>query len=209
MLNQFETFFAQPKLQAITLSLFLACLFFMVPFLQRKALAKLNARQKELYDPIAKDIWLQVCLLFVGVVIYSLLAFVRSDLSFVSGDALPFVSLIGSLCAFWNIRRANRSVKNASQGMNKQRAARLSDVDEMNLKAYSAGFLSFLYGVAAVFLVLLVPEELPKWLWFANFFVTAIAIRALSWSISVLAVATEYERNPKMGRPNHSAKRAA
>lgn len=207
MLNQLETFYAQPKLQAVTLSLFLACLIFVVPFLQHKARSKLTGRQKELYDPIAKDILAQVLFLFGGVVIYSLVALVRSDLSFVSGDALPFVSVLGSLSAFWNVRRAKLAIQHANPGSNAQRKVRLADVYNKNLNAYTAGIVALLYGLTVVLLVLLVPQELPKWLWFVNFSMTGTAIYALSWSISALAVATEYTRNPKLWRSNHSSKR--
>ncbi|MEX8505741.1 hypothetical protein [Leptothrix ochracea] len=209
MLNQFESFYAQPKLQAVTLSLCLACLFFAVPFLQRRARSKLTDRQKELYDPIAKDILAQVLFLFGGVVIYSIVAVVRSDLSFISGDALPFVSVLGSLSAFWNIRRAELAIRNAIHGSNEKRKVRLADVYEKNLNAYSAGLVAFLYGLIVVVLVLLVPQELSTWLWLVNFLVTGPAIYALSWSISSLAVATEYARNPKLGRSNKSFQQTA
>lgn len=202
MLNQFESFYAQPKLQAVTLSLCLACLFFAVPFLQSRAKSKLTDQHRALYDPIAKDILAQVFFLFGGVVIYSLVAVVRSDLSFISGDALPFVSVLGSLSAFWNIRRAEIAIRNAVRGSNEERKVRLADIYEKNLKAYSAGLLAFLYGLIVVVLVLLAPQELPKWLWFVNFLFTGSAIYALSWSISSLAVATEYASNLKLGRSN-------
>ena len=202
MLNQLETFYAQPKLQSVTLSLCLAGLFLIVPVLQHKARSKLTDRQKALYDPIAKDILAQVLFLFGGVVIYSLVAIVRSDLSFVSGDALPFVSVLGSLSAFWNIRRAKLAIQNANPGSNEQRKVRLADVYDKNLNAYTAGLLALLYGITVVLLVLLMPQELPKWLWFVSFLMTGAAIYALSWSISALAVATEYARNPKLGRSN-------
>jgi hypothetical protein len=209
MFNQFEFFFAQPKLQSITLSLCLACLFFAVPFLQHKAGSKLTNRQKELYEPIAKDILVQVLFLFCGVVIYSLVAFVRSDLSFVSGDALPFVSVLGSLSAFWNVRRAELAIQNANLDSNEQRKVRLADVYGKNVNAYTAGLIALLYGFIVVLLVLFVPQELPKWLWFVNFLMTGPTIYALSWSISSLAVATEYARNPKLGRSNKSFQRSA
>ena len=209
MLNQFETFYSQPKLQAITLSLCLACLFFVVPLLQHKASSKLSPRQKELYDPIAKDILVQVFLLFGGVVAYSLVAVMRSDLSFVSGDALPFINVLGSLSAFWNIRRAHLAIQHANKGSNKRRADRLAHVYGKNLKAYSAGLVALLYGLTVVLFVLFVPQELPKWLWFVNFVMTGVVIYALGWSISVLALAAEYKRNPKLGRSNHSVKQTA
>lgn len=209
MLNQFESFYAQPKLQAVTLSLCLACLFFAAPAIQRWARSKLTARQKEFYDPVAKDILAQTLILFGGVAIYSFFAVVRSDLSFISGDALPFVSVLGSLSAFWNIRRAELTIRKAIPGSNKMRKVRLADVYEKNLNAYSAGLLAFLYGLMVVVLVLLVPQELPGWLWFVNFLVTGPAIYALAWSISALAAATEFERNTNLGRSKRSSKRTA
>jgi hypothetical protein len=207
MLNQFESFYAQPKLQAVTISLFLACLFFAAPLIQRKARSRLTDRQKELFDPIAKDILAQVFFLFGGVVIYSLVAVVRSDMSFVSGDALPFVCVLGSLSAFWNIRRAALAIRNANHGSNEHRKVRLDDVYEKSLGAYTAALIAFLYGLTVVFLVLLMAQELPKWLWFASFLATGPALYALSWSVSLLAVATEYARNSTLGRSNHSVKR--
>ncbi len=209
MLNEFETFYAQPKLQAVTLSLCLASLFFAVPFLQRRARSKLTARQKELYDPIAKDILTQVIFLFGSVTIYSLAAIVRSDLSFISGDALPFVSVMGSLSAFWNVRKAELAIRSSLHGSNRNRKVRLAEVYEKNLNAYTAGLVAFLYGIIVVVLVLLMPQELPKWLWFVNFLVTGPAIYSLSWSMSSLAIATEYARNPKLGRPKKSLQRTA
>jgi hypothetical protein len=209
MLNQFESFYAQPKLQAVTLSLCLACLLFAVPFLQRRAKSKLTDRQKEFYDPIAKDILAQVLFLFGGVVIYSIVAVVRSDLSFISGDALPFVSVLGSLSAFWNIRRAELAIRKANRGSNEKRKVCLDHVYKKNLNAYSAGLVAFLYGLIVVVLVLLVPQELSTWLWLVNFLVTGPAIYALSWSISSLAVATEYARNSKLGHSNKSFQQTA
>ena len=136
-----------------------------------------------------------------------MVAIKRSDVSFISGDALPFVSIQGSLSAFWNVRRAKLAIQHANPGSNEQRKARLDNVYDKNLSAYTAGLVAFLYGLTVVLLVLLVPQKLPKWLWFVSFLVTGAAIYALGWSISALAVAAEYARNPKLGRSNHSAKR--
>lgn len=198
------SFFSQPKLQAITLSICLGFLFFIVPLLQRKVRATLTQRQKELIDPIANDILIQVFILFVCVILYSLIAFFRADASFVSGDALPFICLVGSLSSLWNIRRATVAVKHAQRGSNKPRLNRLTEVSAKNLMAYTAALISGTYGAVVVFLVLLVPQVLPNWLWFVNFLMTGPTIYALGWSISILAVATEYSNDTKLGRSNLS-----
>ena len=200
MLDQFETFFSYPKIQAATISVALSVIFIIVPLLQHRVRAKLTARQIELFDPVARDILIQSWLLFGSVLVYSLVAIIRTDLSFVSGDALPFVSLIGSLAAFWNIRRAAIAIKKATLASNMQRKVRLADVYKMSVNAYARGLIAFAYGSIALTLVLLVPEMLPRWLWFVSFLVTGVAINSLGWSIATLAVATEYEINSKLGR---------
>ena len=209
MQQLFEKFYAQPKLQAITISLCLGLLFFLVPILQRKARVRLSLRQKELYDPIASDILVQVFVLFGGIVVYSLVALVRSDIQFVSGDALPFVCVLGSASGLWNIRRAATALRSAQAGSNARRLGRMAEVYSWSLTAYTAGLISLIYGLVVVFFVLLAPAQLPSWLWFLSFLMTGPTLFALGWSISVLAVATEYVRNVRLGRSNPSFKRTA
>ncbi|GHT95653.1 hypothetical protein FACS1894116_11500 [Betaproteobacteria bacterium] len=201
---QFDTFFGRSDVQAVTVLICLAILFLVAPVIQQKVRLKLNVRQRELFDPIAKDILVQVWVLFGGVAIYSMVALIRSDVSFVLGDALPFVCLLGAISAFWNIRRSDLLLRQVTPGSNEQRAVRLADVKERSLTAYTAGIVSFGYGLPIVFAVLLLPEQLPNWLWFLSFVVTGTAIYSLVWSISVLAVATEYAQNKKLGRSNPS-----
>lgn len=204
MLQQFDTFFGRSDVQAVTVFICMGTLFLVAPLIQRKVWLKLSVRQRDLFEPIAKDILVQVWVLFGGVAIYSVVAIIRSDVSFVLGDALPFVCLLGSMSAFWNIRRSSLSLRQAIPGSNESRAIRLADVNERSLTAYTAAVVSFVYGLPVVFAVLLLPEQLPNWLWFLSFVVTGTAIYSLAWSISVLAVATEYARNTKLGRSNPS-----
>ncbi|GAB3374525.1 hypothetical protein [Massilia agri] len=205
-MEQFEIFFAKPKVQAVTISLAVFFLFFIFPLLRRKVGKKLAIKQKKTYDRISKEILFQTCLLFVGVVVYSLVAMIRSDSSFVSGDALPFVSFLGALAAFWNLRKAVIAIREANSQTNEHRKARLEDIYKSSLGAYTLALIAAVYGLFVILLVLFDPNAVPLWLWFVSFGMTGVTIRALGWSIASLEAAIEYANNLKLGRANPSPK---
>lgn len=207
MYGEIEAFFGNPTLQAITVAAVLLFLYVIAPFSQHRARSKLTAHQKSLFDPTAKDILFQVSVLFSTVLLYSLLAVVRKDMSFVAGDVLPFVCFSGATVAGWNLRRSVLSIRAARKGSDQARTERLNDVYARGLRVYLPGLLAFTYGLITIPFVVLMPKLIPGWLWFGSLMITGASTRALGWSIAVFNVASEYERNPKLGRSSNRFKR--
>lgn len=194
-------FWTSHVLQLITLAMVVVFLF-ATPVLQRKKLVLVPTDLKLRYLRLCNDVLVQVATNTIIPLVLSLAAVGLGSLGLSEGIATSFLGICvaSGASALWNVRKAHvvfEMAKRTSEQGN--RVARLNDVYQKNLSAFTAALLSLIFGVAGLLASYANFSVLPDWFWFACFLLSSLAIYSTGWSISVQTVAEAYESNPALG----------
>lgn len=195
---ELSVFLSDTKIKAVTIFLLFSTALLLVPYFQKRIASRLTAVRRETFNALSRRVNLQVGGLFLTVLVYTIIALIRKDMSFMSGDVLPFIIFCGALAAMGNIWLAKIELNKVN---NKQKISprkklqkKIDDVDNKSLQVMTVAMFTGFYGGIMLLFILLAPNGVPVWLWFVNFLMTLPAIYSVSWSVAVIGVAEEYAR---------------
>ncbi|WP_419793081.1 hypothetical protein [Serratia fonticola] len=193
-----SVFLSDSKIKAVTISVMFSTVFLLVPYFQKRISSRLTAEGKETFNSISRLVNLQVGGLPLATLIYAWVAWIRKDMSFISGDVLPFVILGGAVIAAGNIWLSCIALKKVVQKANNtalsKRKLNIADVNSKVITVSTVAVFTAFYGLVVLLAILLAPSSIPAWLWYINFLMTAPAIYCVSWSVAIVEVAEEYAR---------------
>lgn len=164
-----------------------------------------SSEQKNTYKWLSRDSCVQIFLLFLSVIIYSIRSISIKDYSLLIGDAIPLLILGGGINGLYNLIKFTLTNKSTDEKIKKLKKACLIN-----------SIISILYGFIFIIILIFYKDKVTIWyngifstylfkykynyfdeLWFLHFALSAYAIKALMYSNILLSIPNNANSKPK------------